>query len=512
MICAALLAQRGLKVVVVEQHPQRYHLSRAGHFDSEIMRIFQRLGIASKMELRSQANLPYELRTAELETLQKVTTGQSCSGWQQSYHCPSREIENIVNTRALELGVKVYMGVTAVAFTEENNRAQLMVRPTKSSEEETTTIDAAYVIGADGANSFLRDAIKSQRLDLGFKPVENLLVDVEHNDPDRDIPGLPYNLQILDVRRPRLAGRWGGTNWSRFEFTLLEGDTHEHFEAESTAWEFLKKWNITPEDAKIVRRSFWTLDSTIADKWRVGRALLAGDSVHTMLPFMGQGMCSGLRDAMNLSWKLDAVIKGEANSNLLDTYQLEREQHVRTFIDMAMSVGRVALVTDPEAARRRDEMLRAGTGPRPPAFPKLVDGILPAKENRLGVEGRPSLQARVALKDKIDRLDEFLEPGWVLVSRHKVIHNIFDSRQENLISVIKLQFAHVSRGVWSESDSFRDVDGEYDNWFIETGCNAFLQRPDNYIFGAAKTIDEIPALLNELGTCLTANGYHDLQY
>ena len=512
MILAALLALHGLKVVVVEKHRNRYHLSRAGHYDGEIMRVFQQLGISSKMELISQTGLSYELLTPELEVLQKINAGQSGFGWKQDYLCTSTQMENIVNSRALELGVRVFMGTTAEAFSEQYNRAVLTIRQTDKPQATSSTIDAAYVVGADGANSFMRCAMNVKRHDLGFNPVDNLVLDFEHNDPDRDIPHLRECYQILDVRRPQLAGRWGGNRRSRFEFVRLEGESHEHLENETTCWEFLAKWNITPEDGKIIRRSIYTFESSMTDTWRVGRALLVGDAAHTMPPFMGQGMCSGVRDAVNLSWKLAAVIRGQADNSFLNTYQLEREPHVRAFIDMSMTVGRMVLITDPEVAARRDEKLRSGTGAGLPPFPRLVNGIVRREPGASDVEGRPGIQGRVALHSRVDRLDEFLRPGWKIISRHQVAKSIFDTHQQNLISVLNVEFVHVSRGAQSDSDSFLDIDGDYDMWFIRNEKKVILQRPDNYVFGTAKTIEDIPALLNELGFCLAASGWLGLQY
>ena len=512
MIFATLMALQGLRVVVVEKHRNRYQLSRAGHFDGEIMRVFQRLGVSADMELIAQTGLSYELLTPQLDVLQKINAGQSGLGWKQDYLCSSIQMEKIINARALELGVRVFMETTAEAFTEENHRAVLTVRRTGNPQAVPSTIDAAYVVGADGANSFMRGAMNVKRHDLGFDPVDNLVLDFEHNDPDRDIPDLKECYQILDIRRPQLAGRWGGTCWSRFEFVRLEGESREHLENEATCWEFLARWHIKPQDGKIVRRSIYTFESTMTDTWRVGRALLVGDAAHTMPPFMGQGMCSGIRDALNLSWKLSAVIRGEADDSLLNTYQLERESHVRAFTDMSMTVGRLVLMTDPEEAARRDQRLRLGTGPRPAPFPRLVDGIVRRDQDASNVDGRPGIQGRVAFHSRVDRLDEFLRPGWKIIARHRVHKDMFDVRQQNLISVLKVEFAHVSRGAQPDSDSFLDIDGDYDGWFIKTGKKVIVQRPDNYIFGTAKTMEDLPTLLNELGDCLVRSGWRGLQY
>ena len=74
-------------------------------------------------------------------------------------------------------------------------------------------------------------------------------------------------------------------------------------------------------------------------RWRVGRVFLAGDAAHLMPPFAGQGMCSGLRDAANLAWKLDLVLADVAGDALLDSYQSERLPSARAAIDFSMELG-----------------------------------------------------------------------------------------------------------------------------------------------------------------------------
>ena len=267
--------------------------------------------------------------------------------------------------------------------------------------------------------------------------------------------------------------------------------------------------DIHPKDGRFVRRTVYTFESYMTDRWRVGRAILVGNAVHKMPPFMGQRMCSGLRDAMNLSWKLPAVIKGAAGERFLDTYQLERGPHVQTFIELSMRVGHFVLLTDPEKARLRDEMLKSGAMPPPPPFPRLRFGIVQPEPDATNTEGRSSLQGRVAFRRRVGRLDDFVHHGWKIVSRHQIFKGMFDGRQLKRIEDLGIDLAHVSRGAQLDSESFFDIDGNYDSWFESSGRKAFLQRPDNYIFGTAKTIEEIPFLLDVLGNSLVKNGWNE---
>ena len=306
--------------------------------------------------------------------------------------------------------------------------------------------------------------------------------------------------------------RWGGRRGARWEFAAREGETLEWLESEETAWALIGLWGITPELGKIVRHTVYTFESSISEPWRAGRIFLMGDAAHTMPPFMGQGMLSGIRDAENLAWKLAAVFAGRAGDELLDTYPLEREPHVRSFIELSCNLGATILTTDPERAKIRNEMLRSGQGPRP-APPRLGSVIVRSPEaphalDAPGGDGRPSLQARVALDKHVDRLDNhFPGRGWRIVSRHPVPHELFNDRQLRLLDSLDMQFAHISRGAHGSS-SFYDIDAEYDQWYLATGRKVFLERPDHYVFGTAETIEDVPALVDELSAALATHGWH----
>ncbi len=237
-----------------------------------------------------------------------------------------------------------------------------------------------------------------------------------------------------------------------------------------------------------------------------------GDVAHTMPPFMGQGMLSGIRDAENLAWKLAAVLAGKADQALLDTYAAEREPHVRDFIELSCRLGATILTTDPEKAKVRNEMLRSGGGPRP-AVPRLGNVLVrspdaPGALDAPGADGRPSVQARVALNTSVDRLDNhFATRGWRIVSRHPVPRNLFDERQLRLLESLDMQFAHVSRGARGTT-SFFDIDAEYDAWYLSTGRKVFLERPDHYVFGTTEAVEDVPALVDELAATLARHGWH----
>ena len=509
--CAALLASAGLDVVVVERHPARFQWHRAGHYDGETMRIFQRLGVAEAIELVSQPLVSMEMRTADGEVLARVESGQDGSGWKSDYLAYQPDYEDAIDARARALGARVFMARRAVSLEQTDGR--VVLRAESEDGGPVLVVESQYVIGADGANSFVRNAVDARKVDLGFAAEPHLVVDFEFSDPDVELPLLPDTAQVLDISRPQLSGRWGGRRHTRFEFAARDGESTEDLTADAFCWQLIGEWGITPEHGRIVRRAVYEFESSITTPWRSGRVLLMGDAAHTMPPHMGQGMQSGLRDAENLAWKLAAVIAGKAEATLLDSYESERGPHVETLIAISSALGETILITDPERARARDEMLRSGVRP-PMRFPRLGDGVIrdpssPLALDQPGTDGRPSLQARVALDKRVDLLDNLLPgSGWRIVSRHPIPQDLFNGRQRRLLDSLEMQFVHASRGA-SGDTSFWDIDAKYDAWYQRTGRRVFLERPDHYVFGTAEQIADVPGLIDELGAALAEFGWHD---
>ena len=156
------------------------------------------------------------------------------------------------------------------------------------------------------------------------------------------------------------AGIRGDRTFRRWEFMRLPGESNEDLEREEKVWELLKPW-AGPAEVELVRHKVYNFRSLIADRWRDRRLLIAGDAAHVMPPFMGQGMCSGMRDAWNLAWKLGLILDGKSDDRLLDTYQPERQPHVGQITDMSIFLGKIICIPDAEAAAQRDREFLGGT-------------------------------------------------------------------------------------------------------------------------------------------------------
>lgn len=212
----------------------------------------------------------------------------------------------------------------------------------------------------------------------------------------------------------------------------------------------------------------------------------------------GQGMGSGLRDAINLAWKLDLVLSGAAPDALLDAYERERADNVRAVIDLSMSLGRVICMTDPEEAAARDTAMAARAAERGPqahpALPGVTAGLIRADDE---VSGRLFVQGRVAGPDGPTRLDDLVGGGWRLVT-------VDPAMADALPGAVSAWFATIGGQVVTvDVSNGADVDGTYARWFADHGVASVLQRPDFHLFGACSDLDGVGPLLDDLRTSLT---------
>jgi 3-(3-hydroxy-phenyl)propionate hydroxylase len=195
------------------------------------------------------------------------------------------------------------------------------------------------VLGCDGAGSLTRDAIGSRWEDLHFEERWTVL-DVRTSRPVRTWEGVD---QVCDPEQPGTFMRIGEDRF-RWEFRLREGERLDGPDGWNRLRRLLAPWTDVPAredspDFTVIRQAQYTFRALIADRWRQGRVFLLGDAAHLTPPFVGQGLCSGLRDAHNLPWKLARVLQQGADERLLDTYQSERRPHARKMIRLAVATG-----------------------------------------------------------------------------------------------------------------------------------------------------------------------------
>ena len=376
-LLANLLGRHGLRVLVLERDADIHPLPRAVHFDGEVMRVFQAAGLAEAVgEVARATSQGMHFVNAAGETLmvRRGTDGPGQHDWANNWYFHQPELDAVLRRGvALFANVEVRLRHEAVSVRDAGDRAAVSVRSVATGASDELT--ARYVIGCDGARSLVRESIGASMRDLGLHQPW-LVVDVVASPRSERARRLPhYTVQHCDPRRPMTRVHVKGLR-HRWEIMLMPGDDEEEIVRPERIWPMLALHGIGPNDVRIERSAIYTFHSLVAAPWRRGRLMLAGDSAHQTPPFLGQGMCAGIRDASNLAWKLSMVVAGTAGESLLDTYEAERGPHVRAFIDLAVRLGAVIQTTDPAVAEARDAEFRA-SGPTMFDFPqpRLGPGI-----------------------------------------------------------------------------------------------------------------------------------------
>ena len=482
-------------------------MPRAVHFDDEVARILQNVGLRPDV---SPAIEPYDdvyaWRNAERRTLLDVDwSGIGPTGWHTAnfFTQPELEAELDALVRA-QPTVDVYRGWRAVDIDDDGTGVTVRAHPSVENSAEGTgaprTLTARYVVGADGANSIVRETMGSGLHDLGFF-FDWLIVDLVLHEP-REFH--PPAWQLADPARPTTIVP-GGPGRRRWEFMRLTEETVTELNTTERAWELLAPWDVRPDNATLERHTVYTFQARWADAWRRGRLLIAGDAAHLMPPFAGQGMCAGLRDAMNLGWKLDRVLAGRSPEELLDTYTPERVPHVRHFIGMSMQLGRVICISDPAEAAERDRQMMAALAdptlaPPPPPAPRLGPGLLDADSPAAGLM---SIQVPVAAAAGSGLLDDVLGGGGCLILADPEI-------QETLVGcrdlLAEASLPLVALAEQPGPNAVVDTTGNYAAWLRELDAVAVLIRPDFAVYGTAATAADTVALVRRYHCALTGSG------
>ena len=474
---ANLLGQYGLSVLILEREAEIYPLPRAIHFDGEVMRVFETAGLRAPVEAISRpGTMGMHFNNADGDTL-LIRAGSSALGQHgcannHYFHQPDLEAILRVGLNRFEQ-VRLITGHEVISVNDDKESVALSVRSIRHGQE--FTVRARYVVGSDGARSMVRKTMGVSTQDLGLHQPW-LVFDLRLRSA---VPGLPgYTVQHCDPARPMTYCNVTDDR-RRWEIMLMPGDDPARMLEPEVIWPLIHRW-ISPEQAEIERAAIYTFHSLIAQCWRKGRLLIAGDAAHQTPPFLGQGMCAGIRDVSNLAWKLRAVLRDAASERLLDTYGDERIEHVQAFIDMAMKLGDIIQTTDAQAARERDARFKA-TEPETFEYPapRLGPGLW---------QGEHSAVARV-----------FPQP---VLSNGKLLDSVIGLECAVIgdADVLDATNKH-TRARWQALRVMPvpAVDPALRGWLREHQVRAALVRPDRYVLGLARTgaeLDELTAFLD----------------
>ena len=461
---SGLLSSLGLNVVVMEKNKGVSPTARAINTDSEQLRTFNFLNIASEIISNSRKVSRVHFTDSKFNPYLTIDVPKKDNlGWPPALLFYQPELETIIRGKNRNYRKLKILENTELVKIENTNPIRLNLR----SNAKDSIVYCKYLVGCDGANSFVRKYIKAKLIDFDFD--QDWVVIDAHTKKKIDLSKDEIR-QVCDPNRLKtyVPGR---RNHERFEFKLLQGETKKDFTREKI-WELLSPW-INKDNSKIERAVVYKFHACIADKWRDKNIFIAGDSAHQMPPFLGAGMGTGIRDVFNLAWKIYLVIKNKAEENLLETYQQEREPHANWTIQQAKIIGE--MMEQFSYREKGEKYIPSNTG-YGEVFPHLSKGYHGDPSDGLIATPFPRFNIIRSKKDS----DEYFGWNFGLISKKKLPKKIYSITKKMNIKVLFVKNNNIN----------------LKNYFEE--ANYLLVRPDKYLFSRSKTILELKEALCEL--------------
>ncbi|MDT2003940.1 bifunctional 3-(3-hydroxy-phenyl)propionate/3-hydroxycinnamic acid hydroxylase [Rhodococcus opacus] len=373
---ATKLAQYGVDCLVLDRWQDVYPQPRAVHLDDEIYRLLAGLGIADEFAAISRPAHGLQLRDRNMRVMAQFhrECAESINGYPQANMFDQPELEALLRANLKQYPHAVLRVDAEVTEAVPIGIDKVQVTFTDRVSGEEHRVETRYLLGCDGANSLVRAAIDARMEDLQFQQ-RWLVVDVATAAELNQWEGVH---QVCDPHRAATYMRIGDTRY-RWEFRLLPDETADDFSTMAALYPLIRPWveGVALDELELGRVAEYTFRAQVANRWHRGNMFVLGDAAHLTPPFIGQGLCAGLRDAMNLGWKLAGVVNGWLPESVLDTYEQERMPHARYMIRFALAVG-----TAMTAGGEVGNFLRRVVLPRLHRIPgvreKIVDSTTPA--------------------------------------------------------------------------------------------------------------------------------------
>ena len=458
--------------------------------DAEVARILATLGIDVDTDPAFENHKElYYWKNADLEDLQIVDwKSLAPSGWHVTYWFNQPELEARMMGIAQSIpSVTVLRGWTATQLRQDMSGTELVIENGTASQ----TLTAHFTVGADGANSFVRDALGLNVIDEGYF-FDWLILDMI---PDADYKASPAQWQLCDPKRPTTIVP-GGPGRRRWEFMVLPTEDKDEIAKEASAWRLLEPWGLSPDNAQLERSAVYRFQARYAEHWRKDRCMIAGDAAHLMPPFAGEGMCAGLRDAVALSWRLLGILDGKLSRDVLDSYESERIEHAKHYIQFSRDLGDIICIADPDKAAERDARMMADLAAR---NHEPITGDLVKLGPGLWCEdtasaGELSPQGLVQFDGRTDRFDQAVGQGWMILSLGSPTNSLPNGPQMEV-------FKQLGGRVFSVGARGCDVttmDDSYTDWMASADAHFAIIRPDFYVAATAKDAVQLATCLDTL--------------
>jgi 3-(3-hydroxy-phenyl)propionate hydroxylase len=479
---ANLLGLSGVSVLLLDRERQSCQLPRAVHFDDEVMRVFQTIGISDQLakRLRVNAGMRFVNRdTGKVLLDWPRPQERGPNGWYASYRFHQPELEHLLHENLRRFpSVEIRSGCEVQEIGNLEESVEVVYEDLKNGQRRRVL--GAYVVGCDGADSLTRkrvcDPAEGAIEDFDYNQYW-LVVDLVLHHPKPELSD--YTMQYCHPENPVTCARGPGLR-RRWEFALPEEERRGPIE-DADVWERIRPW-VSRGEAQLERHAVYQFHATLAQKWQRNRMFIAGDAAHQTPPFMGQGMCAGIRDAANLGWKLQLSLICRTEALLLKSYAQERIANVRRYITTAINLGKVV---NSDSDQDLFDKLKSAGGKMKSIQPKLGKGLAVQDNCHVGNLFPQPLLSQIDEQPIL--LDDFSGYAPALL-----ISDDFKARlsDKEITSLNKLK-ADGFCVVWSVPRSaISDV-------LQQLGLKAVLVRPDRYILATAAGAEEFDVVLKQ---------------
>ena len=501
---ANMFAKSGFNIIVVESKFDIWDIPRAVHFDGQTQRIFQSMGIMDQIDkiIDPATEVKFlDAKGKELIHLGGMNEGYQLNGYVEDVFFNQPKFEKILRDNAKKYeNIDLKLGYELINLEANDGINNLKI--VNSSSEESFT--AKYVLGCDGADSFIRKSLKIESHDFKCDQdwvVVDYLVDEKYSIEDR------CRYQICDYKRPTTLLPIT-ENHVRWEFMIKPDDDISNMENESTIRNLMEPhlWRLNPQITKesgtLLRSSKYTFHGLLAKDFKYKNCFLIGDAAHQTPPFLGQGLCQGIKDAYNLVWKINGIDKHHYSKKILDTYTIERSEVVTFAIETAIKQQNIIASQSMIKSFLRDLFLRTAA-----FFPKLLsflsfsypwnysNGIIDNNLYPNDVNGIIIPQPNLKLRVNDLPFDQYIGDEFALLL-FKCDHVFL----EKINSLSNINIFNNNIFQVDENHIFNE-DTEFFNWHNDKNITAVIIKPDKHVYGAitdSMKFENIEKLISKL--------------
>ena len=485
---AMFLTWRGVPTVLVEKHSGSSAHPRAIGYTTRTIELFSRIGIA--LPPHDDGAGPRRARVESLagQWFEEYPWSPGGADHPEIEYSPSRgtaiaqdRLEPILRDKAIELGADVRLSTELLDVTQSDDGVIATLRQRNGHQ---TQMRAQYLVAADGVHSQVRETLGIGRSGQGLLAVQRSIL---FRAPLQEY--LERGIVQFEIEQPGLSAFL--TTYLDGRWVLMLSDDVDRDEDELRAL-IRQAIGRSDLDIELCTTGRWELAALIADQFRAGRVFLAGDAAHQLPPNRGgYGANTGIEDAHNLAWKLEAVLAGRSTPELLDTYDAERRpiawlRHEQIFARADYKARLQTAVADVPIID--DDAMELGQLYRSAAVldagPELPRALRP--DQWAGQPGTRAPHLRVLVGDTEGSTLDVLQRSWVLLSEDQSWQSAASRAAAEL--GIEITFVHIGTDVKpTEPLAFQTTYGV-------TPDGASLVRPDGYVAWRAVTAPTDPAL------------------